>query len=44
VKLHQRIITFDFVRLAAGHIEGQRVAFGVRAVAGAFWLTKPEPA
>jgi hypothetical protein len=29
VKLHQRIIAFDFVSLAAGHIEGQRVAFGV---------------
>jgi hypothetical protein len=25
VKLHQRIIAFDFVSLAAGHIEGQRV-------------------
>ena len=31
VKLHQRIIAFDFVRLAACHIEGQRVAFGVGA-------------
>ena len=27
----QRIIAFDLVRFAAGHVEGQRVAFGVRA-------------
>src|SRR5246500_1675908 len=26
-----RIIAFDLVRFAAGHVEGQRVAFGVRA-------------
>jgi hypothetical protein len=28
---HERLIAFDLVRLAAGDIEGQRVAFGVRA-------------
>ena len=31
VKFHQRIIAFDLVHLAAGDIESQRVAFGVRA-------------
>jgi hypothetical protein len=31
VKLHQRIVAFDLMRLAAGDVEGQRVAFGVRA-------------
>src|SRR5207247_8059761 len=31
MQLHQRVITFDLVRLAAGHIEGQRIAFTVRA-------------
>jgi hypothetical protein len=28
---HERVIAFDLVRRAAGDIEGQRVAFGVRA-------------
>jgi hypothetical protein len=28
---HERLIAFDLVRLAAGDIEGQRIAFGVRA-------------
>jgi hypothetical protein len=28
---HERVIAFDLVRLAAGDIEGQRVAFGVSA-------------
>ena len=28
---HERVIAFDLVRFAAGDIEGQRVAFGVRA-------------
>ena len=27
----ERVIAFDLVRLAAGDIEGQRIAFGVRA-------------
>ena len=31
VKLHQRIVAFDFVRLAGCHIESQRVPFGVGA-------------
>jgi len=31
VKLDQRLIAFDLVRLAGGHIEGQRLAVGVRA-------------
>src|SRR6266581_7882606 len=31
VQLHQRVITFDLVHLASGHIEGQRIAFTVRA-------------
>jgi hypothetical protein len=31
VKLVQRLIAFDLVRLAAGHIEGQRLTVGVRA-------------
>ena len=31
MKLHERIIAFDLVGLAAGDIESQRVAFGVRA-------------
>ena len=31
MKLHQRIVAFDLVRLATGDIEGQRVAFGARA-------------
>src|SRR6266699_2927298 len=30
MQLHQRVITFDLVRLAAGHIEDQRIAFTVR--------------
>jgi hypothetical protein len=28
-EFHQRIIAFDFGRLAAGHVEGERPAFGV---------------
>ena len=28
-ELHQRIVAFDFGRLAAGHVEGERPAFGV---------------
>src|SRR5580704_17287053 len=31
VKLDQRLIAFDLVRLTSGHIEGQRLAVGVRA-------------
>ena len=31
MKFHQRIIALDLVHLAAGDIESQRVAFGVRA-------------
>ena len=31
VKPHQRLIAFDLMRLAAGHFEGERVAFGIRA-------------
>lgn len=31
MKLHERAIAFDLVSLSAGHIEGQRIAFGVRA-------------
>jgi hypothetical protein len=31
VKLHQRLIAFDLMRLAAGHFEGERVAFSIRA-------------
>src|SRR5947209_5629140 len=29
--LHQRIVAFDLMRFAAGHVESQRVALGVRA-------------
>ena len=31
VQLHQRIVAFDLMRFAAGHVESQRVALGVRA-------------
>src|SRR5262249_5139520 len=31
VQLHQRIAAFDLMRFAAGHVESQRVALGVRA-------------
>jgi len=31
VQLHERVIAFDFVRFAASYIEGQRIAFGIRA-------------
>jgi hypothetical protein len=31
MKLHERIVAFDLVGLAAGDIERQRVAFGVGA-------------
>ena len=31
MQLHQRVITFDLMHLAASHIEGQGIAFSVRA-------------
>src|SRR6516164_440167 len=31
VQLHQRVITFDLMRLTAGNVERQRVTFGIRA-------------
>src|SRR5262249_45265146 len=31
VQLHQRVITFDLMRFTAGHVERQRVTFGIRA-------------
>src|SRR6266567_4492305 len=31
MQLHQRVTTFDLMHLAAGHIDGQRIALTVRA-------------
>jgi hypothetical protein len=31
MQLHQRVIAFDLMRFTAGHVERQRVTFGIRA-------------
>jgi hypothetical protein len=40
VQLHERVIALDFVRLAAGHIEGQEISFGLRAEVIFWWRSR----